>query len=96
MIEQVILGIFLVLPLVIVAALFSDELWQEHRRQHPRDENAPHIDWKHPWRRVRRGHWRRSSPSANPRRPEHRGPRSMPGTPLALRSDSRPIRETPT
>ncbi|MBR7940897.1 hypothetical protein KDW60_29655 [Burkholderia cenocepacia] len=46
MIEQVILGIFLVLPLVIVAALFSDELWQEHRRQHPRDENAPHIDWK--------------------------------------------------
>ncbi|MDN7861194.1 hypothetical protein QZM81_35835 [Burkholderia cepacia] len=56
MIEQVILGIFLVLPLVIVAALFSDELWQEHRRQHPRDENAPRIDWKHPWRRVRRGH----------------------------------------
>ncbi|MCR4469022.1 MULTISPECIES: hypothetical protein [unclassified Burkholderia] len=56
MIEQVILGIFLVLPLMIVAALFSDELWQEHRRQHPRDENAPHIDWKHPWRRVRRGH----------------------------------------
>ncbi len=55
-IEQLILGVFLVLPLVIVAVLFSDELWQEHRRQHPRDENAPHIDWKHPWRRVRRGH----------------------------------------
>jgi hypothetical protein len=57
-IEQVILGVFLVLPLVIVAVLYSDELWQEYRRQHPRDENedAPHIDWKHPWRWVRRGH----------------------------------------
>ena len=55
-IEQVILGAFLVLPLVIVAVLFSDELWQEHRHLHPRDEDAPHMDWKHPWRRVRRGH----------------------------------------
>ncbi|EPZ91292.1 hypothetical protein BURCENBC7_AP0919 [Burkholderia cenocepacia BC7] len=32
----------------------------------------------------------------NPRRPGHRGPRNMPGTALALRSDSRPTRETPT
>ncbi|QJP73094.1 hypothetical protein [Burkholderia glumae] len=56
MVEQVILGIFLVLPLVIVAALFSDELWQEHRRRHPRDEQAAPIDWRHPLKRWRRGH----------------------------------------
>lgn len=55
-IEQVILGIFLVLPLLIVAVLYSDELWQEHRLQHPRDEHTPHIDWRHPWRILRRGH----------------------------------------
>ncbi len=58
-VEQVILGIFLVLPLVIVAALFSDELWQEHRRRHPREMrpvHASHIDWRHPWKRWRRGH----------------------------------------
>jgi hypothetical protein len=55
-VEQVILGIFLVLPLVIVAALFSDELWQEHRRRHPRDEHAAHIDWRHPLKHWRRGH----------------------------------------
>ncbi|WP_323119219.1 hypothetical protein [Burkholderia alba] len=56
MIEQVILGVFLVLPLLIVAVLFSDELWQEHRQQHPRDAHAPHIDWRHPWRSLRRHH----------------------------------------
>ncbi|WP_246796292.1 hypothetical protein [Burkholderia perseverans] len=56
MVEQVILGIFLVLPLVIVAALFSDELWQEHRRRHPRDAHAAHIDWRHPLKHWRRGH----------------------------------------
>ncbi|MEX3629806.1 MAG: hypothetical protein VB138_10340 [Burkholderia sp.] len=59
MVEQVILGIFLVLPLVIVAALFSDELWQEHRRRHPREMRAAHvshIDWRHPWKHWRREH----------------------------------------
>ncbi len=55
MVEQVILGIFLVLPLVIVAALFSDELWQEHRRRHPRALHPVHIDWRHPWKHWRRG-----------------------------------------
>lgn len=53
--EQVILGVFLVLPLLIVAVLFSDELWQEHRSLHPRSQHA-HLDWRHPWRMLRRGH----------------------------------------
>ncbi|ESS39015.1 hypothetical protein P355_4398 [Burkholderia cenocepacia KC-01] len=30
------------------------------------------------------------------RRPGRPGPRNLPGMPLALRSDSRPTRETPT
>ncbi|RDK03940.1 hypothetical protein [Paraburkholderia lacunae] len=56
MIEQVILGAFLVVPLVIVAFLFSDELWQEHRHQQElRPMDVPHrrIDWRHPLRRTR-------------------------------------------
>jgi hypothetical protein len=52
-IEQVILGAFLVLPLVIVAFLFSDELWQEHRLQHPLELRARRINWRHPLRRSR-------------------------------------------
>ncbi|SMF99175.1 FIG00453517: hypothetical protein [Burkholderia singularis] len=56
MIEQLILGVFLVLPLLIVAVLYSDELWQEHRLKRPRDEHAApaHADWRHPWRLLRR------------------------------------------
>lgn len=51
-IENLILGAFLVVPLVIVAFLFSDELWQEHRLQ-PRRVRARHIDWRHPLRSIR-------------------------------------------
>ena len=55
--EHVILGIFLVVPLLIVMFLFSDELWQEHRDLHDerRPVPAPHrrIDWRHPLRRSR-------------------------------------------
>lgn len=50
-IERVILGAFLVLPLLIVAFLFSDELWQEHVRQ----THAPgtrRLDWRHPLRSL--------------------------------------------
>lgn len=56
MIEQLILGAFLVVPLVIVAFLFSDELWQEHRHQQelrPMDVRPHRIDWRHPLRRMR-------------------------------------------
>ncbi|HYS65658.1 MAG TPA: hypothetical protein VEN30_17870 [Paraburkholderia sp.] len=56
MIEQLILGAFLVIPLLIVAFLFSDELWQEHRHLHDmRPMHAPprRIDWRHPLRRSR-------------------------------------------
>ncbi|WP_341313800.1 hypothetical protein WN982_20965 [Paraburkholderia sp. IMGN_8] len=56
MIEQLILGAFLVVPLVIVALLFSDELWQEHRHQQElrHMDVPPHrIDWRHPLRRMR-------------------------------------------
>ncbi|MCC8393346.1 hypothetical protein LJ656_12150 [Paraburkholderia sp. MMS20-SJTR3] len=54
--EHVILGIFLVVPLLIVLFLFSDELWQEHRHLH--DERGLHPrprrhDWRHPLRRSR-------------------------------------------
>jgi hypothetical protein len=56
MIEHLILGAFLVIPLLIVTFLFSDELWQEHRHLH--DEHAVpsrhrRIDWRHPLRRAR-------------------------------------------
>ena len=50
MIEHLILGAFLVVPLLIVAFLFSDELWQEHLQ---RAQNHPwHIDWHHPLRSL--------------------------------------------
>lgn len=51
-IENLILGAFLVIPLVIVALLFSDELWQDHRLQlqHARPRR---FDWRHPLRRSR-------------------------------------------
>ncbi len=55
MVEHVILGIFLVVPLLIVAFLFSDELWQEHRQrgQLPRERR---MDWRHPIRSLRHPH----------------------------------------
>ncbi len=56
MIEHLILGVFLVVPLVIVAFLFSDELWQEHRHLHdlrPVHTRNRRIDWRHPLRRAR-------------------------------------------
>jgi hypothetical protein len=53
--EHLILGAFLVVPLLIVAFLFSDELWQEHllraQKDHPR-----HIDWHHPLRSLLHRH----------------------------------------
>jgi hypothetical protein len=55
-IENVILGIFLVIPLLIVAFLFSDELWQEHRHlleMRPMHVRPRRIDWRHPLRRHR-------------------------------------------
>ncbi|MFL9987951.1 hypothetical protein PQR46_08425 [Paraburkholderia sediminicola] len=56
MIEHLILGAFLVIPLLIVAFLFSDELWQEHRHLHDLDlepTKPRRIDWRHPLRRSR-------------------------------------------
>jgi hypothetical protein len=55
-IENLILGVFLVIPLLIVAFLFSDELWQEHRHLHemrPMHVSPRRIDWRHPLRRSR-------------------------------------------
>ncbi|TDN68107.1 hypothetical protein [Paraburkholderia sp. BL10I2N1] len=53
-IEHLILGVFLVVPLLIVAFLFSDELWQEHRlHEHEPDQHPRKIDWRHPWRSLR-------------------------------------------
>ena len=55
-IEHWILGVFLVVPLLIVAFLFSDELWQEHRHLHdmrPMRVKPRRIDWRHPLRRAR-------------------------------------------
>ncbi|MBB5441956.1 MULTISPECIES: hypothetical protein [unclassified Paraburkholderia] len=55
--EHVILGIFLVVPLLIVMFLFSDELWQEHRDLHdgrPLPARPRRIDWRHPLRRLRK------------------------------------------
>ncbi|MGF6858312.1 hypothetical protein OKW29_007223 [Paraburkholderia sp. CI3] len=54
--EHLILGIFLVVPLLIVMFLFSDELWQEHRDLHdgrPLTARRRRIDWRHPLRRSR-------------------------------------------
>lgn len=55
MIERVILGAFLVLPLLIVAFLFSDELWQDHLRQ-ARDGSPRRLDWRHPLRSLLHRH----------------------------------------
>jgi hypothetical protein len=56
-IEHLILGAFLVIPLLIVAFLFSDELWQEHRHLHDHTEplyaRPRRLDWRHPLRRSR-------------------------------------------
>jgi hypothetical protein len=50
-IEHLVLGAFLIVPLLIVAFLFSDELWQEHlRRVHDAQERR--IDWRHPVRSL--------------------------------------------
>jgi hypothetical protein len=56
--EYLILGAFLVLPLLIVAFLFSDELWQEHRMlaQQADDERPRRIDWRHPLRSMLHRH----------------------------------------
>ena len=53
--EHLILGAFLVVPLLIVAFLFSDELWQEHR-QRARQDHPRHIDWRHPLRSLLHHH----------------------------------------
>jgi hypothetical protein len=50
-IERLILGAFLVLPLLIVAFLLSDGLWQE-RRRHPPNRRLRRIDWRHPLRSL--------------------------------------------
>ena len=55
MIERVILGAFLVLPLLIVAFLFSDELWQDHLRQ-TRAASPRLVDWRHPLRSLLHRH----------------------------------------
>jgi hypothetical protein len=48
-IEHVILGAFLVIPLVLVVFLFSDEIIEEHR-QRVQSEAHHAIDWRHPLR----------------------------------------------
>lgn len=50
MIEHVILGAFLVIPLVLVVFLFSDEIIEEHRQR--AQAAAHHIDWRHPVRSI--------------------------------------------
>jgi hypothetical protein len=54
-IEHVILGAFLVLPLLIVAFLFSDELWQDNVRL-TRDPTQRRMDWRHPLRSLLHRH----------------------------------------
>lgn len=49
-IDHVILGAFLVIPLVIVVFLFSDEIIEEHRQRV--DAGVHHIDWRHPLRSI--------------------------------------------
>ncbi|MFP3702578.1 hypothetical protein SB783_01135 [Paraburkholderia sp. SIMBA_009] len=51
MIEHVILGAFLVIPLVIVVFLFSDEILEEHRQRRVLAGDH-HIDWRHPLRSL--------------------------------------------
>ena len=52
MIEHLILGAFLIVPLLIVAFLFSDELWQEHRQALHADDQPRRLDWRHPIRSL--------------------------------------------
>ena len=52
MIEHLILGAFLIVPLLIVAFLFSDELWQEHRQSLHDEEHHRRMDWRHPIRSL--------------------------------------------
>ena len=52
MIENLILGAFLIVPLLIVAFLFSDELWQEHRQQIEDELVGWRMDWRHPIRSL--------------------------------------------
>jgi hypothetical protein len=47
--EHVILGAFLVIPLVLVVFLFSDEIIAEHRQRSHADDHH-HMDWRHPLR----------------------------------------------
>jgi hypothetical protein len=54
--EHLILGAFLVVPLLIVAFLFSDELWQEHRQRADDKDHPHHIDWHHPLRSLLHRH----------------------------------------
>jgi hypothetical protein len=50
-IERLILGAFLLLPLMIVVFLLSDELWQEHLKQ-ARNDDTRRLDWRHPLRSI--------------------------------------------
>jgi hypothetical protein len=50
-IERFILGAFLLLPLLIVAFLYSDELWQEHLMR-VRKNGVRRLDWRHPLRSL--------------------------------------------
>jgi hypothetical protein len=50
-IERLIFGAFLLLPLLIVAFLLTDELWQEHLKK-VRNNDAPRINWRHPLRSL--------------------------------------------
>ncbi|HEV3106542.1 MAG TPA: hypothetical protein VGZ01_12735 [Trinickia sp.] len=56
MIERLILGAFLVMPLLIVAFLFSDELWQDHLTKVRDDRNSRRVDWRHPLRSLLNRH----------------------------------------
>jgi hypothetical protein len=51
-IEHVILGAFLVIPLVLVVFLFSDEIIEEHRQRAQAADAHHHIDWRHPLRSL--------------------------------------------
>jgi hypothetical protein len=50
-IERLILGAFLLMPLLIVAFLYSDELWQEHLIR-MRNNGTSRLDWRHPLRSL--------------------------------------------
>ncbi|WP_322103975.1 hypothetical protein [Paraburkholderia sp. J41] len=50
--EHVILGAFLVIPLVLVVFLFSDEIIEEHKQRVRQAGSEHHIDWRHPLRSI--------------------------------------------